>query len=193
MRIVVIGGLPCSGKSTLATRLRARCSLPVLCKDETKEALFDRLGSGDRAWSKRLSLAAYDIMFAQAEELLRCGGGCIVEGNFRAHEHRERFARLQTAGAAFLQVFCHAQPAVLISRFHERAHSGRRHAGHVDVASLQEIENEIASASQQPLPLAGSVIDCDTTHDWQTAIDAAVEQVLTELNAAGARGSKETP
>src|SRR6516225_572694 len=41
---VLIGGIPGSGKSTLAVPLAAELGMPLLAKDETKEALMDALG-----------------------------------------------------------------------------------------------------------------------------------------------------
>lgn len=41
---VLVGGWPGSGKSTLAVALAAELGLPLLAKDEVKEALVDALG-----------------------------------------------------------------------------------------------------------------------------------------------------
>jgi predicted kinase len=183
MQIVIIGGLPCSGKSKFAERLQKRWRRPMVCKDAFKESLFDTLGTGDRAWSRRLSVAAYGILFQQAEELLRSGTSCIVEGNFREREHCERLSRLSRLAIRCLQVHCLAEPATLIARFRERAHSGLRHPGHVDIESLEEIEREMLSSPQSPLAVDGTIVECDTTGDWQTAIDRAVDEVLRLVEA----------
>jgi predicted kinase len=181
MQIVIVGGLPCSGKSKLAERLRARWLCPLLCKDIFKELLFDTLGGADRAWSRRVSAAAYEIMFRHAEELLLCGISSIVEGNFRDHEHRARFARLSSLGATFVQIHCVASSEVLVARFRERARSGRRHAGHADIESLPEMENELLTALQEPMPVDGPVVECDTTVDWQRAVEIAVDRAMAFL------------
>lgn len=39
--VLVITGAPGSGKSTLATRLAAELELPLVAKDDVKEALFE--------------------------------------------------------------------------------------------------------------------------------------------------------
>jgi predicted kinase len=162
-------------------RLSARISLPLLSKDVFKELLFDCLHTGDRAWSRQLSNVAYRLMFQQAEELQRTDIDCILEGNFREAEHREAFARLGNRGAMLVQVHCRAAPDVLVARFKERAHAGARHAGHADLESLPEIEIELRTARQAPLPIDCELVECDTSDDWSTAIDRAVARTLTIL------------
>ncbi|HTE42709.1 MAG TPA: AAA family ATPase [Steroidobacteraceae bacterium] len=184
MKIVIIGGLPCSGKTKLANAFRARCKRPLLCKDEIKERLFDSVGVGGRDWSRRLSVATYEIMFAQAFELANCGLVFAMEGNFREGAHRERFAGLAALGATFVQAHCRADANLLIERFRQRALSGQRHAGHVDAASLPEIELELRTQRQLPLNLPGVVIECDTTRDWEATIERAVREIEVEISTS---------
>jgi len=147
--LVVVTGLPCSGKSTLAARLRAGSGWPLLAKDAFKETLFDALGWHDRSWSRRLSGATYALQFQVAAELLASGQSVILEGNFRALEHEARFRRLLTEHPArVVTVSCKADPDVLLSRFRDRVRAGIRHPGHVDAESAGEIEAELA----RPLP-----------------------------------------
>jgi predicted kinase len=49
---VLVVGWPASGKSTLAAALAAELDLPLLAKDEVKEALMDGLGPRGR-WPSR--------------------------------------------------------------------------------------------------------------------------------------------
>jgi len=60
-KLAIILGSPASGKTTLARRLGLHWSVPVFCKDDVKEALFEALGQGDRAWSRRLSEASFIV------------------------------------------------------------------------------------------------------------------------------------
>ena len=48
MFIIVISGLPGSGKSHLAEYIAEKLKLPMICKDSIKEVLFDTIGFRNR-------------------------------------------------------------------------------------------------------------------------------------------------
>lgn len=82
-RLLVITGVPATGKSTVARRLARRWSVPLIAKDRIKEPLLDVLGAPDAAASRRLSDASFAVLFAVAHELLAAGASVLLEGNFR--------------------------------------------------------------------------------------------------------------
>jgi len=64
---VLVAGWPGSGKSTLAAALAAQLGLPLLAKDEIKEALMEGLGQPSTvAESQRLGKAAVLAMLRAA-------------------------------------------------------------------------------------------------------------------------------
>lgn len=167
---LVIGGPPCAGKSTLARTVSARRGWPVLAKDDYKELVFDRLGARDDAWSRQVSVLAWDLLFREAELLLAAGASCVLEGNFRV-EHGPRLRRIaeRVARAAagrrvrFVEVRCRASGDVLLARFRRRVANAERHPGHDDAAALARIAPELSAAAPVALELDGAVLDYDST------------------------------
>jgi predicted kinase len=51
--LIVITGLPGTGKTTLGRKLAEELALPFISKDDIKELLFDGLGWEDRAKLKK--------------------------------------------------------------------------------------------------------------------------------------------
>jgi predicted kinase len=133
--LVIITGLPGTGKTTLAHDVAARYRLPLICKDTIKEPLLDMLGT-DTSRSRELSNTAFAVMFSLTRELLSLGGSLILEGNFRAGEHETPLlAALPPDGPNIIQVLCAADEEERRTRILSR----RRHAGHPGAHQLERV------------------------------------------------------
>jgi predicted kinase len=167
-KLTIILGSPASGKTTLARRLALHWSVPVLCKDDVKEALFDSLGQGDRAWSRRLSEASFTTLVHLAERQLSLGQSCIVEGNWRAVNLPGIEAVLRASGARAVQIWCCADPVEIVRRFTART----RHAGHLDALMPRGELERAACEAPQFLELEGP--RCIFQSDAPEAFDALI-------------------
>jgi len=133
--LILITGLPGTGKSTLARTLALHFGVPLICKDTIKEPLFDVIGAADRVESRRLSDASFAVMFALARECLRAGVDLILEGNFRPGQHETELLNaipLVVESLHVTQVLCCASEPLRIARLAARAADPSRHAGHRD-------------------------------------------------------------
>jgi predicted kinase len=174
--IIVISGPPCSGKSTLAARLAGHTGWPIVCKDAWKEVLFELLGTGDDAWSRQLSQAAFRIQLAVARSRVDARTSLILEGNFNSAEHAAPIADLAGRGGRLLQVACRASGEELARRQLQRAQDGTRHPGHLD---RERVSTPIDPARYGPLPIAAT-LDYDSAGDWE-----GYGRLLAALRRAG--------
>jgi predicted kinase len=158
--LLVILGRPASGKTTLARRLAAELSVPILSKDDIKEALFDVLGCGDRERSRRLSEACFAAQLRMAETQLTAGLSCLLEGNWRAEHTGGMLKTMAGSGARCAQVWCCASGAEIQRRFAERV----RHPGHLDAAGLEDEVRQTAGLPPAFLDLPGPRWVYDSEH-----------------------------
>lgn len=130
--LVIVNGLPAVGKTTLAQKLARDLSLPLLGKDDIKEALFDSLGIEDRPWAIKLGLASVETLFRLLEVQLQARlPGIIIENAFWPEYHNARLTEMiNRQRASALQVWCSASLEVTHQREMQRCSDGTRHPGH---------------------------------------------------------------
>jgi predicted kinase len=162
-RIAYISGRPGAGKSSLALPLAAELGYSLVIKDLVKEALHDALyvpGSGglDRAWSLRLSAAAWELLWMLAAR----AGDMVIEANFPPHND-EALGRLRGLGGRTVEVHCACPAEVAHARYNARP----RHEVHQGTLPLSAMEKY-----DRPVGI-GPLITVDTTRPVDVATVAA--------------------
>jgi predicted kinase len=166
--LLVVTGMPSSGKTTVAEGLARRLRLTLIAKDEIKESLYESLGAGDVSASAVLGGAAYGLIFTLARRLLGSRVSVIVEANF-FREQEPEFTRLPEH--QLVQLHCHAPIAVLLNRYGSRS----RHVGHHDAEKIDELPARFDSGVHDALSLPGELIELDTTE--AVDLDALADQI----------------
>ena len=128
--VILIAGLPASGKSTFATHLGKELGLPMLSKDRIKELLFDSLGFRSREEKVALSIAGTGLLYYYAESLMQTKQDFILETNFETVHKPGLLRLLETYSYRSLTVRFGGDYEAVYRRYVEREQSEERHAGH---------------------------------------------------------------
>jgi len=183
LRLIIVTGLPASGKSTLAAELARLLRVPLIGKDLIKESLFEVLGSGDSAHSRQLSTASFAVQFAVARELLAAGHRIILEGNFRPGEHErpllDALPEDCDPSVAIAQILCHVEEPERLARLRRRCSDPGRHPGHRD-AQLALAPTHGGSAF---VDLPGKRIEHDGEGSQAGHEELAAELVAADVNS----------
>lgn len=131
MYCILITGIPAAGKSTMAKLLGKELGLPVISKDSIKEKLFDNVGFRSREEKVKLGVAAMDIMYYTAGQLMQAGLPFILENNFETSSREGLQTLLNEYGYRALTVTLTGDCEIIYRRYLERNTSPDRHRGHV--------------------------------------------------------------
>lgn len=170
--LIVIGGLPAVGKTTLGRALGRKLNIAFFSKDEFKEVLFDTLdfSNADPEQGKPLQKASYQLLYATVDRLGTAGQSVIIESNFMDEFDTPQIQSLANKyGYRIVQILCHAPLEVVAQRFKDRQLSGERHPKHRDDLTIQAYEGKFLTGRNYRLSLPGKLIELDMT-DF-TAVD----------------------
>jgi predicted kinase len=181
MHLIIINGMPATGKTTIARSLSEQLNVPVIAKDTIKEFLFDTLGVKDRDWSRLLGGTSNDVLYLLADALLGGGQSIIMESSFERKFARSQIKTLiQTYHPLVTEIYCTTERTVRRKRFMERNQSGKRHAGHLDHTNYLADTDEEPIEKYSPLKFsAAQYIEIDTTDPRSVDIDTLATRLAS--------------
>ena len=131
-RLVAVGGLPGTGKSTLARLWAERLGAAALGSDALRKELAGNLPGrrGEAGWREGIYTPAwtkrtYEEMMGRAERLLRAGENVVVDATFaRPMSRRLAAAAARRTGARYVTVECRCPEKVIRRRLAQRKEEG---------------------------------------------------------------------
>ena len=175
--LILMAGLPGSGKSTFARRLAATTGVTILESDALRQLLF-----GGPTHQAAESRALFSAIFVAAGKLLRDGHSVIIDAtNLKRSDRRPAHELASATGAPLVIVETVAPEGVILDRL------GRR------VAGLDGDDRSSAGVAvyrhmaEEAQPIAEDHWQIDTSDE--SAADMALRDLITELRLMGATGS----
>jgi predicted kinase len=175
--LVIVSGLPATGKSSLAETLRDELGWPLFTKDRFKELLYDvanpQATDITREDSRVIGQQAIALLSHVARELLETGISCMLEANYIPEYAPADLAPL-LALANGKQVHCSIPDDLVLERYRARAANGERHPVHVDEGAEAELVERIAGGGGRALPIQAALLEVDATDGFKPGIDEIV-------------------
>lgn len=172
VRLILVGGLPGTGKTTLARGLADALGCALVRTDEVRDRLAPvseaRPEDGYRqgAFAPATTDAVYDAALEQARAALARGESCILDASWSAVAHRELARDLAARlGADVTEMRCHVDAATAAARIRNRLAAG------VDVSRATPMVAEHMAADADAWPES---VPVDTAAAPADAVAAAV-------------------
>jgi len=151
-QVVLVNGIPASGKSTLTRALAARLSLPVLTLDSIKEPFMASFAPVDRQRNRQLGCAAYQAIW---EIVGQAPPGCVylIDAWFGFQPKSVLEEGLASAGVSrALELWMAISPDEAAARYQARL--SNRMPGHPGAEYLPELRR----LAEQARPMAAGPI-----------------------------------
>jgi glucokinase len=157
-RLLMVNGVPASGKSSLARAVSEKTGWPLLGLDTVKTPFLEVLENVDRARNRTLGKASYKSIFSIIQEAPE-GATFIVDAWFGFQPVALLEQHIKMAGITRVaELWCHAPPEVVAQRYSDRA--AERVVGHPGLSYVPELV-ELAKRAQPSG--VGPMLDIDTT------------------------------
>jgi predicted kinase len=155
--IVIVSGLPATGKTTLAKKIGEKFKLPVFTKDDVKVLIADGINAKNPS-VKGLGSTSNSILFYIAVHCLENGYSLIIEGNFKDTKQTKEFITyLKKANKRVCEIHCVAEYQLRFKRYNSR----ERHPIH---AKLSDPKHKKSFNEAQCFALGvGNLLKVDTS------------------------------
>ncbi|CAM3702718.1 AAA family ATPase [Rouxiella silvae] len=168
-RVILVNGIPASGKSSLAVELSVKTGWLQLSLDGIKNPFLQRIEGVDRAFNRRLGQASYQVIWSIVADAPQ-GSTFIVDAWFGFQPKEVLVDYLTQAGVTdVLEIWCQISSHTAGARYEARL--GERVAGHLGAEYIPELK--ILAEKAQPMEL-GPVyysdqekpVDIDAIKQW---------------------------
>ena len=185
--LILIAGLPGTGKTSFAKYLSRNMKIPMVSKDIIKEHLFDTIGFKNRSEKVTLGIAAADLMYHVAEVHLEIGRPIILENNFETATKPGLVRLITRYNCRTIMVKFFTDPVILGKRFLERDKSPERHRGHVVNTRYPEVDGgEQNPADQSPADISPTdVSPTDQVTDFKQYYNAMIQRGMADFTVGG--------
>jgi predicted kinase len=182
--LVLVGGAPASGKTTLAERLASALGFSVLHRDPISEALAEVLRPCSPDEQRKLIVPlSFAVFYRLLDEALDRGENLVAETNFAVgiseDELRPRLARTTA-----VLLHCSVPYALSVARFINRFQKGERHWCFFDEYWAEKLvagESLDAWQHARPLELDIPSLAIETSDGYTPTLDTIVAFVRVRM------------
>lgn len=195
MELIIIAGMPASGKSTVAAKISKAFGYPILEKDAIKEELFDTIGFTNYAEKRRHDVAATAVLLRCMDALLEGGTSMICVNNFRPEAQPQVQEILFRHPCKCVTVFFSGDADEFYKRYVERDQKHLRHLGHVlqdhyppregdsldYTMTRQEFAEKFEQLGMADFRIEGERIEVDATHPEKIDTEKLINDIRIAL------------
>ncbi|MER5408775.1 AAA family ATPase [Streptomyces sp. NPDC002769] len=173
VRLILVGGLPGSGKSTLSGALADLLGVTMLSSDRLRKELAGlpaersaAAGYGEGLYTPDWTARTYIALLDRAAALLSCGESVVLDATWSDAEHRAAALRVaESTSADLVALHCHAPGDVTAARLSTRG------------PGMSDAGADVAAAMAAREPAWAEAVEVDTSGPPASAVARALTAV----------------
>jgi predicted kinase len=129
--ILLIAGASATGKTTFSKYASSKLNLPLFCKDEIKQIVWDKeqYEKNSLHFNKINGIIAYEITYYFTEQMMKTRTSFILESNFRKQAENKLNELIKLYNYKAITVLFDTDVEILHKRFLKRDQMAERHPG----------------------------------------------------------------
>ena len=173
-KLIVVCGLPGSGKTTLAKALSKRLNIACLHKDSLKENLFEILQLTTLEDSKRIGAQSFELLMRLTEEQIANGADLVIESPFTFSDDYSTFQKwINAYNVNVYAVICSISYEERRRRFLTRDRHHSHHDGERFAANPSMFEGDRGVHENMP----GKKIRIITDQPTHISVEKVIEEI----------------
>jgi len=182
--LIIIAGMPGTGKTRFANYLSNDLKISLICKDRLKEMIWDKVhyDTSIRTESQKYGALAYDISFYFCEMLMKSEQPIIFESNFISPCPDFFVNMIEKYGYKVITVLFDGDVEIIHKRFLDRDVTSERHPGLVSNNYFSDFE--VFERSTQPcrdFDYGDIKIMVDTSDFSKVSYDDIIKKITSSL------------
>lgn len=150
--LIVIAGMPATGKTTYGNQISRELGIPIFSKDKFKEVIYDSLHQDKLEYEqkRKIGVTSYSVLYAVCEEMMKIGMAFIIESNFTSNSSIQIQELIEKYHYKCIVIKFDADMRILHERFLEREKRIERHPGLVAEGVFDDFEKfkEVSSKAK---------------------------------------------
>ena len=131
--LILVAGIPASGKTTLSKKISSNFKLPLFSADEIKELISDNIcGRENVELFSKVANASFNVFWRLIENNISAGISCIAEALFIIDFSESRIKKLQEKYDCYIiQIYLNCSEEIATKRYDKRHLGEERHSSHI--------------------------------------------------------------